>query len=370
MASPADRANALALLLTPFVRGMMPTAPLAVVDGLQMGVGKNYFADMLAITATGAPVEPMPWSMDDEENRKVITATFRQGADIFVFDEAHHLQGGSLARALTGATWQDRQLGSSLMLDFPNHVTWVSLGNKVRVEGDIVRRVYRIALHPKGRDPQDRTSSQFKHPDLRAWTREHRREIVEALLTMVRGWFAAGQPAGAREVSFGSFEGWERIVGGILHHAGVRGFLENLTEWRSESSFETRYWQAHVEWLHADLRPGRRVHLRPGARGPDQGLAQRRPARHDRPGRRGLQGVQPEAGPGVRAARGPLVRRRPAREGRGEARPRRLMDGRPARGRGALSPLRLTPSRLRPILTGGMGETGETPAAYTHDGRK
>lgn len=256
MPTDADRANAIAMILTPFVRGMVRTAPLAVIDGLQMGVGKNYLADMMAITSTGRTIDPMPWSMDDQENRKVITATFRQGGDIFVFDEAHHLHGASLARALTSETWSDRQLGINQMLEFPNKVTWVSLGNGVRVEGDIVRRVYRIAIRPKGKNPQDRTADDFLHADLRQWTIDNRPQLVEALLTIVRSWFAAGQPRAPKAVSFGSFESWERVLGGILAHAGIDGFLGNMSEWRSQSSFSLTYWTRHVEWLHRTFGDG------------------------------------------------------------------------------------------------------------------
>jgi DNA polymerase-1 len=248
MASDADRANALALILTPFVRGLMDLVPLAVVDGKEAGVGKNLFVDVVSILATGTVVEPLGWSADDEENRKVITSAFRTSADVFAFDEAHHLHGVSLARALTSATWKDRQLGVSQMLGFPNRVTWVSMGNQVRVEGDITRRVYRVALRPEHPDPKNRPGSMFRHEDLREWTREHRGELLTAVLTMVRAWYAAGQPSAARR-GFGSFERWEKVVGGILAHAGVTGFLDNLEEWRSETSFEARYWAAHVAWL-------------------------------------------------------------------------------------------------------------------------
>lgn len=258
MPTEADRTNTVALVLTPFVRGLVDVVPLAVVDGLQMGVGKNLLADVaLAIPATGASLEPMPWSQDDEENRKVITSAFREGADVFVFDEAHKLQGAALARALTSAFWKDRQLGVSQMLGFPNQVTWVSLGNNVQVEGDITRRVYRIALRPQVANPQDRPASDFRLEQPRAWTERHRAEVVQAVLTLVRAWFAAGQPAAPKEVSFGSFERWERIVGGILYHAGFRDFLANTKQWRAETSFETTYWVAHVQWLLATFGSGK-----------------------------------------------------------------------------------------------------------------
>lgn len=242
----ADRANLLALILTPFVRGLIPLVPLAVVDGLMMGVGKNLLADCIALVTTGVNADPLPYPDDDDEQRKVITSTFGTGAELFVFDEAHYLHGKSLARALTATSYTDRILGVSRMARYPNTVTWVALGNQVKVGGDLARRVYRIALRPNDPDPERRETDQFHHPDLRTWTRENRAELIQAALTLVRAWYAVGQPAAPTACSFGSFEVWERILGGILHHAGVPGFLANLGSWRTEADFDTGYWQDHL----------------------------------------------------------------------------------------------------------------------------
>lgn len=250
----ADRANLLALMITPAIRGMVPRAPMAVIDGLQMGVGKNLVADSLLTLWTGHPAQPMNWVDEHDELRKQITAAFRTGAEFFVFDEAHALQGAALAQALTAETWQDRILGVSTMANFPNRVTWVALGNNIQVKGDITRRVYRVYLRPRGANPQDRPASSFRHPgqsglDLLSWTRKHRRELLTAVLTLVRAWYAQGQPHPKKGVSFGSFEAWERMVGGIVGVAGVPDFLGNLKVWRSESDFDTQYWSQHVKWL-------------------------------------------------------------------------------------------------------------------------
>lgn len=252
--SDTDRANVMALIITPAIRGMVPKVPLAVVDGLQMGVGKNLLADSLLTVYTGQAAEPMNWVPEADELRKQITAAFRTGAEFFVFDEAHTVDGAPLAQALTAATWQDRILGVSTMANFPNVITWISLGNQVQVRGDLTRRVYRIALRPRYANPQDRPSSSFRHPgqsglDLGSWTRANRREIMTAILTLVRAWFAQGQPRPKRGVSFGSFEIWEKITGGILETAGMTGFLDNLKVWRSESDFDTQYWAGHLDWL-------------------------------------------------------------------------------------------------------------------------
>ena len=252
--SDTDRANVLALIVTPAIRGMVPKVPLAVIDGLQMGVGKNLLADSLLTVYTGQAAEPMNWVSEADELRKQITSAFRTGAEFFVFDEAHVVEGAPLAQALTAATWQDRILGVSTMANFPNVITWMSLGNNVQVKGDVTRRVYRIALRPRYANPQDRPAETFRHPgqsglDLGSWTRKHRAELMTAILTLVRAWFAKGAPRPKRGVSFGSFEVWEKIVGGIVETAGLTGFLDNLKVWRSESDFDTQYWMGHLRWL-------------------------------------------------------------------------------------------------------------------------
>jgi hypothetical protein len=247
---PSSQANALALLLTPFIRGLVPLVPLAVVDGKEAGSGKNLFADAVSILATGRAAQPLPYTTDDAEQRKVITSAFRSGAEMFVFDEAHRLDGASFARALTSVTYQDRVLGVSTLAEFPNRITWMSLGNQVQLAGDMGRRVYRIALAYPGASPENRPDSDFKHPDLREWAAQQRARLVEACLTLVRAWFAAGCPrASSTAAPMGSFEQWQKIVGGVLAHAGVEGFLENVKAWRSESDHDRAHWVEHLRWL-------------------------------------------------------------------------------------------------------------------------
>jgi hypothetical protein len=243
----SDRANALALILTPLTRGLYPLAPVAVVNGLQMGVGKNKFANAVSIVATGEMAAPLGYNRDGEEQRKVMTSVFRTGRTLMVFDECHHLEGEHFARAITSPTYADRVLGGSVMVEFPNRATWMTLGNGVRVEGDMMRRVYQIAMRTDHPNPQDRPSSAFRHPDIEGWTLENRATILGALLTLVSAWCAAGRPGPG--TSFGSFEGWERVVGGILAHAGVSGFLGNMKAFRSDSDYSVALWDAHLAGL-------------------------------------------------------------------------------------------------------------------------
>lgn len=253
MPTDADKANCLGLILTPLIRGLVPLVPMAIINGKQAGVGKNKLTDLVAIVATGLHAEPLPYARDDDESRKVITSTFRSGADVFAFDEAHVIEGPSMARALTSTTWKDRVLGGSNMASYPNRVTWIAMGNQVVVNGDMSRRVYQIALRSEEDDPTSRPESWYTHPDIEGWTIEHRSEIVTALLTLVRAWYVAGKPAGPA-VPFGSFEQWAKIIGGVLHNAGIPGFLSTLIEWRSETDTERMFWEHHLDWLRRTFR--------------------------------------------------------------------------------------------------------------------
>ena len=45
----------------------------------------------------------------------------------------------------------------------------------------------------------------------------------------------------------GSFEGWASIVGGILIHVGVKGFLEDTDEFYEAADLEGQQWRAFIE---------------------------------------------------------------------------------------------------------------------------
>ena len=246
----ASRANALAMVLTPFTRGLYPLVPLAVVSGIQPGVGKSMLADCLHLMCLGEPAQPLPWiEDDDDEIRKQILSAFRAGQNFICFDEAHVIGGPALTRAITAVTYADRILGVSKMASFPNQMTWMSLGNQVSANADMARRVYYIEIYPPMPNPQDRDESDFAHPDLRTWTLANRRTLVAAALTVVRAWFAAGQPGASRGSLMGSFERWDKMMSGILAHAGVGGFLGNMAERRAERDTSGGLWADHLIWL-------------------------------------------------------------------------------------------------------------------------
>lgn len=245
----SDKANALATILTPFIRDLIPTSPLAVIDAKEAGSGKNLLADIISILATGKAAQTLPYTTDNEEQRKVITSAFRSGSAMLLFDEAHEIEGAAFARALTSHSYQDRVLGASNLAEFPNNRTWISLGNQVQIKGDMGRRVYRVRLEYAGAKPESRDASQFKHSDLRQWAIDNRRELVRACLILIRAWFALDKPVAKIPFRMGSFEKWQEILAGILWVADVPGFLDNVPKWRSESDFERTDQVTHLWWL-------------------------------------------------------------------------------------------------------------------------
>jgi hypothetical protein len=246
----ASRANMFALLLTMIVRrAIRGNVPIALIDAPAAGTGKSLLAETVAliITGTNAVMQPAP-SRDEEELRKLLTAVLSAGYPLSIFDNAaFRIESPNLARAVTAATWSDRILGQSKTIDLPQQTVWVITGNNITLGGDIPRRSYWIRLDAKEPQPWQRTG--FKIANLQEWILERRPELVAALLTVARSWYAAGKPAGGAQV-LGSFEEWSRTLGGILRHVGVAGFLENLQELYEQSDPTEGQWQAFLDRVH------------------------------------------------------------------------------------------------------------------------
>lgn len=246
-ASDTDKANMLALILTYPLRELCTLVPLAVISAKSMGTGKSKLVSLVVRLFTGDDPEMDSLPSTEEETRKQITTLLQKALPFLVFDESPEIGGKSINRLLTAQKWSDRLLGGNQRASLPNRAVKVATGNNVEVFGDTIRRYYPIELFFDGEDPHDRPESDFRHADIEAWTDEHRSELLTAVFTLIRSWQVAGRPK--RTTSFGSFERWEAVVGGVIEQAGISGFLGNLTEHRKSADFEAGLWAAHCEWL-------------------------------------------------------------------------------------------------------------------------
>jgi putative DNA primase/helicase len=245
----ASLANALALGLTPLLRECIdgPT-PLAALDKPSPGTGASLLVENLAYVATGKDPGALGASEDDAEMRKLITSMMRTGERFIFMDNVNcELKAASLARALTCSVWEDRILGVSKTLRAPVRNAWAASANNLRLSLEIARRCYWIRLDAQVARPWNRDPEEFKHPDLRGWVKDNRSELLSALLTIGRRWFAQGQPEPQSLPTMGSYESWTKVLGGVLQEAGVEGFLANADQLYERVSEEVGLWTFFLE---------------------------------------------------------------------------------------------------------------------------
>ncbi|OPY57593.1 MAG: hypothetical protein A4E49_00020 [Methanosaeta sp. PtaU1.Bin112] len=240
-ADEASKANVFAALLTVVTKNLVNgNTPLCLVDKPQAGTGASLIAEIVAeiATGTGACMETCPDS--DEEWRKSITSILMRGPQIVVLDNlTDTLKAPKLSQMLTARTWSDRLLGQNRIIDLPQTATWFVTGNNIQLAGDIARRSYWIRLNAGVAQPWLREG--FKHHDLKAWVHENRADLLTCLFVMVKAWILAGSVKWAG-TKLGSFEEWSSTIGGILHFAGIEGFLGNATNLYDSADQDVAQW--------------------------------------------------------------------------------------------------------------------------------
>jgi|GEM_PF-1725373 len=242
----ADRAHAVALLLVPFARDLIsdPT-PNHLIEASTPGCGKSLLSEILLLPALGHAVYLLPEAHTDEEWRKVITSALREGKPAIIIDNVKRsLDSGALAAALTARMWTDRILGVSETTSLPVRSIWVTTANNPTLSTELIRRSIRIRLDPKRDRPWLRDG--FRHEPLRVWASDARGLLVWSALTLIQSWLAAGQPR-PHVKPLGSYESWTTVLGGILEHVGIPGFLGNLNQFYEEADNEGALWRQFVD---------------------------------------------------------------------------------------------------------------------------
>jgi hypothetical protein len=241
----AERATAVALLVLPFVRDLIdgPT-PLHVLDAPTPGTGKTLLVDALVLPSTGRPATVTTISPNEEETRKKLTSKLIAAPSHIVLDNVkHRLEGGALEGLLTAGYWSDRVLGLSRDVVLSVRCVMVATGNNMQVSGETARRTLSCRLDAGVEHPEERTG--FRHPNLLAWERDNRTEIVAAALTLARAWHLAGRPYSGP--THGRFENWAHVVGGILEVAELPGFLTNRRTFSARADEQGTRWRQFVE---------------------------------------------------------------------------------------------------------------------------
>jgi hypothetical protein len=250
-AGAPDRAAAVALLLTPFVRELIDgPVPLFLLDKPSPGTGATLLVDVLLGPALGRSIGVMAEGRDEDEWRKRLTSTLLHGRGAVLIDNVRRpLDSGALSAMLTARVWEDRLLGVNRLVRLPVRAVFVATGNNPAVSTEIARRTCRIRLDAKVDRPWQRQG--FRHPDLLAWAAEQRGEFVWAALTIARGWIAGGRKPG--KARLGMFESWATTLSGMLELAGIPGLMSSIDEFYESADadgvalrgFIAAWWQHH-----------------------------------------------------------------------------------------------------------------------------
>lgn len=227
----ADKANFIGLMLTPILRPAIgEPVPFHLIGSPIERSGKTKLAEIvLGCGVLGDPTAAMQIGVREEEIEKRITSLLLSGVTVAHLDNMREFtDSASLASLLTSNVWMGRVLGGSVLARIPNTLCIVGTGNNVHATGEIAKRTVPIMLQPDTESPELRTN--FAHPQLKQYVTENRPRIQAALIGLVENWIAKGKPEGP--VSFGGFERWAWMVGGIMRAAGYPEWMDNTLAWR------------------------------------------------------------------------------------------------------------------------------------------
>ena len=235
----ADRANAFATALSPFLRPCIDNVPMYLcLRRSNEGTGTSWLCEALLSISHGGPTENAPMPGSEEQLDEYLHIRAKAGKEVTWFDNVRRdLKSQTLESYLTGEKRGKRVMGTQESIDIEALPLIVVSGEEaaVIVNRDIRRRSYISVLKAPEEYPSLRTG--FKHDPspmngkpadpIKAWVLKHRPELVGDLLSMAAAWHRAGSPALYRGPRFGGFEAWSNTIGSILAYAGITGFLEN-----------------------------------------------------------------------------------------------------------------------------------------------
>src|SRR5262249_640843 len=136
-----NRSLALSGLLTPLVRGSLPTAPMHLIAAHMAGTGKSHLVDTAAMVATGRLCPVITALKSVEETEKRLGAIILSGIPMISLDNCTHDLGGELlCQIAERPVIKVRILGYSETPDCEVHTALYGTGNNITFKGDMVRR--------------------------------------------------------------------------------------------------------------------------------------------------------------------------------------------------------------------------------------
>lgn len=229
-----SEANALAMLITPYMRRMIDSCtPLYFITKPVPGTGGTLLGRISMLLFDGVSAAPARYSQSEEEMNKSLIAELMQGHSHMFYDDVKDFNSRELLRALTSKRIGGRILGSNRTISRDNNFSWIATGNNPGIGSEMDRRIVWIRLNAKMANIQDR---KFKYKNLEGFilgttspevVEGVRGMAVRAILTLIQYWINTAQMAPFLVRERKSFEDWSAKVGGVLQAIGVEGFLDN-----------------------------------------------------------------------------------------------------------------------------------------------
>ncbi|AXQ69800.1 PE-PGRS family protein [Caulobacter phage CcrSC] len=221
-----SRANALAMILTPFMRRMINgCTPVFFVSKPVPGTGGTYLGKIPILLFDGEEGAPMIYTENPDEMAKALLAGALAAKSHMFFDDVKSFNNREIMRAITSTQVGGRVLGASRNIEVANRFNWIATGNNPDIKPEMGRRVVTIRLNLKDEEINNRV---FKgHPNLHEWLKDNRSQIIGAILTLIQHWQVNTKSKPFKDRKLASFEDWAEKVGGVLQAAGIEGFLDN-----------------------------------------------------------------------------------------------------------------------------------------------
>ncbi|MFC1706976.1 hypothetical protein ACFL59_09180 [Planctomycetota bacterium] len=201
-----------AAALTILVRHSIPgPIPMFLVQAATMGVGKTLLVRAIVMLATGAEVIVDTKRSRREQDQRLVKILIVEDRPAALIDNVlTKLLSDIFPAVVTARRLPDGELRTVIFFT----------GQNLQIAECYLRRVISITIDPGCLRPELR--DYFEHPDeeLLRHILEHRMELVRDLLTILRGYVAAGRPLQPGLKPWGSFRGWE-----VIRHALVWGGL-------------------------------------------------------------------------------------------------------------------------------------------------
>lgn len=207
-ATEADRAAAIAAMMSPVLRRTLPSAPALCFDAPASGSGKSLLARVVSEIAIGRQGSLLALTGDEAEDEKRLAAGLLAADSILSADNLEAAPGGSLINSmLTEPSVSVRVLGQSLLVPVPTNVSLLINGNNLQIVRDMRRRVLLVRLNAGCERPEERVFTR----DAVQYVRERRGSLIRDILTIVLAYQNANEPPVGTH-PFGGFEQWDRTV--------------------------------------------------------------------------------------------------------------------------------------------------------------